>query len=593
MNKTCSACRTRKVRCDGLTPTCSPCSKARRPTQCEYTSASSASQAPKGPLLSKGAACFPCRRKKKKCDALRPACSTCRVAGKDDECEYDDTINRDQLKELQLHNQYLQDRVAAMEEAMAATASASREQPVNVSTYLEEQLLYAVNGVQEQAPFMFPQFDMGNFAATPPPMATSPITPYPVQIPLHTAAPQPLQIQISSPVMDIHHLSTPTTIQDLDLYRRTFIEHHGQLGLSLPASKIHAIYDGDISGRVVAPVLVYLAQLTGCCLWRKQNRAEAYLSTESLQLAYVFQTLDSTEDLVVRLQVHTVLTFYFLVQLQMNEGGQQLTAAADLAMAAKMQFPPHGSSQSDLEERIGSLSQLVYLNKAAQIILGATTMLTPEFDHQYDQLIKSYPAIAKNNFAVLRAKSMTLLYNARQLSGSLRTTGMDWSGDSTEGYWDMITSADQHMCTLKPLMLRATYEKTSSSLMRRSGLNLKLCMIISMTAAAELHSILMDTHLESRQSCLDMVYSIVRLTSSLRDEDYIFLDPILGTCWTMVIRVLHHERTTPLQICPPSDWDSAMTVVVSSANKLGHELPFMDSSIETMRGVVSETTPSP
>ncbi|OCH95533.1 hypothetical protein OBBRIDRAFT_788083 [Obba rivulosa] len=574
-------------------PTCSPCSKARRPTQCEYTSPGSASQAPKGPLLSKGAACFPCRRKKKKCDALRPACSTCKVAGKDEECEYDDTINRDQLKELQLRNRYLEERVAALE-GVTVMSSSSRDSMANVSAYLEEQLHFATTQLEEQAAFVLPSFDTSHFHATPPPTTPDPATIYTLEIPLHTVAPPPSVPKMASPLLDAQYLSSSTSMQNLDVYRRTFIEHHGQLGLSLPPSKIRAIYDGDTSGRAIAPVLIYLAQLTGCCLWRKQNRAEVYLSTENLQLAYVFQTLDNTEDLVARLQVHTVLTFYFLVQLQMKEGGQQLNSAAALALSMQMQYPPPGASQSDLEERIGTLSQLVYLDKAAQIVLGAGTMLSPEFEYGYNQLVAVHAAIANNNFAVLRAKSMTFLYRARQLSGHLgATNGPNWSGPSMEGYWDVMDSIYQHIYTIKPLMLKATYIPQTGPPMRRSGLNLKLCMIMSMTAAAELHSMLLEAHFESRQGCLDMVYAIVSLTSSIRDEDYIFLDPILGTCWSMVTRVLQHERTTPLQVCPPTNWDAAMTVVVSSANKLGHELPFMEPSIETMKVVVNESTPSP
>lgn len=48
-------------RCDGIQPMCGPCSKARKPITCEYTSTTAVANVPKGEYLKKGAACAPCR----------------------------------------------------------------------------------------------------------------------------------------------------------------------------------------------------------------------------------------------------------------------------------------------------------------------------------------------------------------------------------------------------------------------------------------------------------------------------------------------------------------------------------------------------
>ncbi|KIP05149.1 hypothetical protein PHLGIDRAFT_164926 [Phlebiopsis gigantea 11061_1 CR5-6] len=65
MARTCLACRTRKMRCDGATPECGPCSRARKPLNCTYSDKSLIQRDTN--LLPKGAACLPCRRKKKVC----------------------------------------------------------------------------------------------------------------------------------------------------------------------------------------------------------------------------------------------------------------------------------------------------------------------------------------------------------------------------------------------------------------------------------------------------------------------------------------------------------------------------------------------
>ncbi|KAF7318437.1 hypothetical protein HMN09_00352900 [Mycena chlorophos] len=81
---TCTACRQRKMRCDGGAP-CGPCSRSRTLLPCTYI------PKPVGVLrtdLSKGGACLSCRRKKRKCDGTFP-CITCRLSNRADSCEYD------------------------------------------------------------------------------------------------------------------------------------------------------------------------------------------------------------------------------------------------------------------------------------------------------------------------------------------------------------------------------------------------------------------------------------------------------------------------------------------------------------------------
>lgn len=86
--KTCMPCRKRKVKCDGRSPKCGPCSAAKRELDCNFPLRPE--NRDKRNALPKGKACLSCRSKKKKCDGLRPICSTCSRSRDNQPCIYDE-----------------------------------------------------------------------------------------------------------------------------------------------------------------------------------------------------------------------------------------------------------------------------------------------------------------------------------------------------------------------------------------------------------------------------------------------------------------------------------------------------------------------
>ncbi|TFK47317.1 hypothetical protein OE88DRAFT_790562 [Heliocybe sulcata] len=116
--------RRKKVKCDGVEPTCGPCSKARQ-TECIYVAYSL--DTPRLPPVKRGAACVPCRRKKKKCDASRPFCTTCEVAGKEDECDYGENSRASLTRTLLQRNRELEDRLRGFENAHTSTSPPGQE----------------------------------------------------------------------------------------------------------------------------------------------------------------------------------------------------------------------------------------------------------------------------------------------------------------------------------------------------------------------------------------------------------------------------------------------------------------------------------
>ncbi|PCH38214.1 hypothetical protein WOLCODRAFT_136105 [Wolfiporia cocos MD-104 SS10] len=610
MSKTCAACRSRKVRCDGVTPTCGPCSKARKLLECEYV-ATAASQVPKGPLLQKGTACYACRRKKKKCDARRPFCTTCEIAGKEHECQYEENVQRNLTEALLARTQELEERLAAYELQPGASSSSSviAQSVVGPQPFLTTEMndfLSVVGVVQPPSvtTFMSDHHSMPDIGLPPPGPAYQLQIPTPESDTRSQSPPELLQL------LDMNYLATTTSLHELSEFRKTFISHHGQLGVSLPDTKMQAIVTGDLSGTFAHPVLIYLAQLIGCRLWQEQHHTVLNTGIEIVQLQLVNRALLDNPSPVTRLQVHSVLAIFFLLKRQMREGRDQLTQAALVAVQYSLRFdsPAPESFESmegtsdETQEHICALSQLFYLDKAAAIVLNDPSLLSEEYERQFRDLPLLFPTISKNNLVVLRARSVALLQQTRRLSD--RWTDLilnigtaqyaltpnaqtQWYDD----YWDLLEEVSDHIATLSPSMMKMSFYNQ-----RGHALALKVCMIVSLTASAELHRLLAGHLPESRLKCIDTVFEIVSVTRGLKDEDYIFLDPILGTCWSMVATVINQERFAPADETATLQWKSSFTVIHSSASKLGHALPYMEDSVETINGVapfVGDPSPSP
>ncbi|CAE6384828.1 unnamed protein product [Rhizoctonia solani] len=69
-------------------------------------------------VLQRGSACLSCRKRKLKCDAVRPACRKCTTAGRADECHYDDGKQK-------TRTQLLQEKVKELEEKLKTLESSN------------------------------------------------------------------------------------------------------------------------------------------------------------------------------------------------------------------------------------------------------------------------------------------------------------------------------------------------------------------------------------------------------------------------------------------------------------------------------------
>ncbi|KAL4253014.1 Zinc cluster transcription factor 08 [Pleurotus pulmonarius] len=88
----------------------------------------------KSSSLRRGTACLCCRKKKLKCDGVRPVCKQCSKMGRDELCEYDDKRQKSRTQKLKEKLQFLECRLRELENqrdpsSFSSTSATSTQHP--------------------------------------------------------------------------------------------------------------------------------------------------------------------------------------------------------------------------------------------------------------------------------------------------------------------------------------------------------------------------------------------------------------------------------------------------------------------------------
>ncbi|KAH9946172.1 uncharacterized protein BXZ73DRAFT_86353 [Epithele typhae] len=556
--QTCSACR---CRCDGAQPMCGPCSKARKPIECMYTTATAVATAPKGDYLKKGAACAPCRSK---CDAKRPYCSTCKTAEKEKECTYDESPERSFTEALFIRTHYLEQRLAAYETQVATLSHPIDGSPIASSSAA---ILSADDG-PSHSDYQVPMY---NF-------------PQALNILFDRMAAPP-------PTTDIHNISTPHVPQGLEEFRTAWSEHSRQYGCILTPDKMQAIILGDISGAVVHPAFTYIAQLLGCHMWQLQRRIMVYGSVEHEQEGCLLAALEHI-DPISEIQVRYQYACFLLLKGRMEEGEQQFVRAAHIVRFHNINFPipmdpmiqsitPHQA------EVIGALAHFMYLDRCSAFVFHIPMRLDKSFDDAFRTVALYFPTFAKSNLIYLRTASLLYLLRVSELTA-------EWSAfpaDSVRGvfhanrpawferYWPLLEELGGHVSNLEHEMLKATFYAE-----RELSIALKFSIVVALSAKAQMHWLLHRDHEESAQRALDVVMEVITVTRTFKDNEFLLLDPLLGVSAAASSPVVHCARAHPPYTIGVQ-WNTALETIDVSAKKLGYDMPFMEESLQAISDV--------
>ncbi|KZW01175.1 hypothetical protein EXIGLDRAFT_830149 [Exidia glandulosa HHB12029] len=277
--------------------------------------------------LPRGEACLVCRRRKLRCDAVRPACGTCSRSGKASECEYADTRFLTTIRGLEEQVEALQTRIRELEAAgLHAGMSAVPMLPV---ARLDAFLPPALYGQQ-----------------TPSTSALPNVSPELLSVfgDQHTSEPLPSDL-------GLHTSLAPSTINRLiDI----FLPHAPQFGLPsgttadtilvMSSAVMEATF--AIACHFAPPAFAYL---------RAFERPFAQRAEAALPHATVLQSI----------QAHALLAMHSYVVARTMDGHRHAGAAARLAIALNL----HALLPHDTSERIETWWMVYRLDRAWNAVL--------------------------------------------------------------------------------------------------------------------------------------------------------------------------------------------------------------------------------
>jgi hypothetical protein len=170
-----------------------------------------------------------------------------------------------------------------------------------------------------------------------------------------------------------------------------------QLGFSTTRVKMDALIRGDTSGAVVHPVIIHTAHLWGVLLGRKSH-VPVNAEEERIHFRLVFEAMDRMQPSVVTLlQVYNLMSLYFFFKRDVPRGREFLLKASNVVLQydlhircpAAVRFHSEDCVDSrashlvvpiESDEEMNALCQLLYLDKASNLLLD----LPPVLDHQLD-----------------------------------------------------------------------------------------------------------------------------------------------------------------------------------------------------------------
>ncbi|KAJ6507792.1 hypothetical protein C8R47DRAFT_58378 [Mycena vitilis] len=570
---TCALCRKRKLRCDGGQP-CAPCSRTRTPVVCTYV--------PKtvGQLrseLPKGGACITCRQRKRRCDGQLP-CRTCTQTSRPDECQYREKA-RSSNKPARTARPPPEDQFSS---DSGSTSSSSR--PTTPSSQSASHtfgvLRLPTEYLEEPSPSDPPFSAWSDLNTTCDPVYTADSS-CSISLPsLDTAA-------FPQPALEVDPFSEELVARSL------FLQHRWQYGFSVTTARRDALSMGDLSGIAVDPTLVRVSELMGY-LVRVHSHPEAWLpfntqTAAESELDFLIRSAleNPGADPLLRLQGYTALCLYSAQKEDIRSCQEFLVKASDVALhraaalgldgdataANLMSYPQFDASylspQSVADEGRAAFAQMFFLDMTCRLILNLPSAIDPALIEKFRRLAVN---CADTELNFMRAKSSLFLNDSQDLANAW--TRREFGADPTpttwsKRYWSLISDTHAHIALLNTVLMDVSWIPALEGALP----TLKTCLIMALAALAELYGLFAVSQPESRRGHRDAVRQIGDISRGFKEEEYEYLDPVLGVCWSVASRVMY-PRTNDSR----SEWDDGTlpcTMVREWNRKLRRVSPFV------------------
>ncbi|KAI0028440.1 hypothetical protein K488DRAFT_27143, partial [Vararia minispora EC-137] len=529
--------------------------------------------------LQRGKACLNCRRRKMKCDGVRPVCGPCDHAGRGDDCEYTDGQGRSRTKMLEETIGRLEARIHELENPDNSAPNVMLHDPQKT--------------IQMSSPVSYSghQSPTGAHSSAPSPVGSEfyyQASTFP--IPWQTAD----ATQISGLRGASSHVSgwdpddlPPNVAAELT---DIFFQNTGQLPWFLHQARFRerlALPSGSF-GRPISALLsiTYLwgIKFASTDVWATYE--PGFLSQALSDIGHALAGQPS-HHIVQVIQAHVLLATYLYHVGRFLEGRHHTDAAASLAIHCRLHkirsaqptrthvsymdpveiALPEPRDQIEEGERINAFWTAFEQDRVWAVVLGVPTVIF-DVDGAGTQIDTPWPLEME-------------VYEQGQIYPDLRTSGTlknFFGGINSSWPWE-INSALTQLCKASALFERATrlavswrpvlpsanaYYTEFVSLDSRieefkatlapleSFAQLRAVEIqqaytvhcIAQSATIQLHAAFAGQTTASRTKCLNAAFAILHLGTAAQVHNFAFLDHAAGSMWAAVCRVLINEIIT-------------------------------------------------
>ncbi|KAG7439610.1 uncharacterized protein BT62DRAFT_1081491 [Guyanagaster necrorhizus] len=523
--------------------------------------------------LQRGKACLRCRKRKMRCDGMKPACQQCVRAKKADCCEYDDGKGKTRTQILKETIARLEQRIRELEDPEYVSPAITLHDP---HAYHHSESSSSSLGSPGSTSFS------ASHSPFPSDTTSSPARPW-TNLPGVSPSATPFSSEI---FFDEPQIPGPFDLAPalLDL----FAPHRHQCGFEVHMGSLRDSLNLPMSEQR-HPALMNAIYLWACFVSRPEPLCEHedHFLTQAVQAHQ--QGLRLADKVLDIIQASCLLSLYFLANGRLLEGSYHASAAAALAIQMGLHVdvsPEHHQWMNDSTEsfdlkpqkidlrrgeRVLAFWQVYNLDRCWSVVLRKppvlpdgsnpwTSITCPwprdmaEYDSGYIESNSPYHTIASflngdvasGSFSLqtLRAKASTLFGHADQLSRA-------WdSRKPSPGNQEQIRALEititRFLSTLPPVhSMDATMPDDRQILITVHTLAHASIIILHQPFARD------DAHSYDRSSRAARACALI--IKSMTDSDFNFLDPIVGTCWTSAAEIIVRELDTLESSWPPMD----------------------------------------
>ncbi|KAM6502306.1 hypothetical protein JOM56_002283 [Amanita muscaria] len=554
--------------------------------------------------LQRGKACLRCRKRKMRCDGLRPACQQCVRSKKGDACEYDDGKGKTRTQLLREHITRLEQRIHELEDP----------DYVSPAVTLYDPHVHSRSGSSSSS--------FGSPGST---YLSASHSPFPSESPASQTSWSGLQnipSPSTSPFEIVSNGVRPTSQPPIELAQMLmdiFAPYRHQCGLDVHFGQLR-----DSLTRPLAeqshPALMNAIYLWACFVSRPEplcQHEEHYLN---LALKEIPNALRRTEHTLDVIQASCLLSLYFLANGRFIEGGFYASAAASLSLQIGLgdrdthlthvysydeadenfDFKP---PRSDIKtgERILTFWQVYNLDRCWSVVLhkppvipdGAYVISCPwpqamsEYELGHIDAPSSLPTINAflggnvdpNSFSVqaLRVKASTLFSCASNVA-------LGW--DSSTKLADTLRDVQVLEQTIAHFLSTLVNLEQLDTISAEDRFSLIVTHTLGHTAMIQLYRSTSSDDVSSFEKCVRAARACCTTINQLLDQDFAFLDPIVAPCWSIVGEFLIQEMDCMESTWPfmnTSDVRNDLSIILFALTRLSPKFPLVASSIAQVR----------